>query len=39
MEIAMKPKFGYLMEINRDDYVREVNEAPKGNYSYDQSLL
>jgi hypothetical protein len=27
---AMKPKFGYVMEINKDDYIREVTEASKG---------
>ena len=27
---AMKPKFGYVMEINKDDYVREVTEGSKG---------
>jgi len=26
----MKPKFGQLIEIGRDQYLKEVNEAPKG---------
>lgn len=30
MEEKMKPKFGQLFEISRDQYVSEVNEAPKG---------
>ena len=29
-EFASKPKFGQLREINRKEYVDEVNNAPKG---------
>ena len=26
----LKPSFGQLIEISREDYIREVTEAPKG---------